>query len=78
MGKLMFHSHRYVTIEWVGLILPTPTAPIAEPNVARLSTYAKSLVVCCWVALGICGRTDIMYEHTLTMFCAPWMLQPQQ
>ena len=26
MGKPMFHSHRYVTIEWVGLILPTPTA----------------------------------------------------
>ena len=26
MGKPMFHSHRYVTIEWVGLILPTLTA----------------------------------------------------
>ena len=26
MGKSVFHSHRYVTKEWAGLILPTPTA----------------------------------------------------
>ena len=26
MGKPVFHSHRYVTVEWVGMILPTPTA----------------------------------------------------